>query len=158
MSKKQVSHTSSVTKSCITHNTFLTLGPALGLGLALGLALATTIGLFIATAGSAYGQSMSASGIQNQDLGEEACLSEIQRLEIAVQNLTNLRDQLRDCNENNQVFDGSGCADLASISAEWQPNTDNPDIIEFADGSTFDVIRGRDGEDAGPCPSGTEPR
>ena len=119
--------------------------------------------LAMGAATAAQAQSFSARGIINKNMAEETCVSEIEQLTIIVDRLKTARDELIACNNDGEISDGTDCFELSPLNVTWSPNRDNPSSIVFRDSdgntvNTVSVTKGRDGEDAGPCPSGYEPK
>lgn len=119
---------------------------------------------FLVVHSPAFAQSRSSGGISNNNLLQANCLGEVERLEDVVSSLDTFYGNLRSCNAQGQVFDGTGCVNLAGIAHEWLPDTTNPTELVLRDGTTelarIPVIRGQDGANATAtdCPAGTAPK
>jgi len=123
----------------------------------------TCLGLLLATlsVSTAVAQNKSARGMSSNAAQESACLDELVRIDDRLDDLDNFAGRLESCNANGQTFDGTNCIDLAGITHEWLPNTNNPTtLVLYSNGTEVDrisVIRGDDGisRTAADCPVGT---
>lgn len=111
----------------------------------------------------AHSQNLSARGIDSSESAEVACLAEVERMRGQLSDLQDLKDDIISCNKGGQVFDGSGCVALASLTAGWDPDAENPDFLSFYDkkghliAGPIKVERGADGGNKG-CPPGYKPK
>lgn len=108
---------------------------------------------------NAWSQSFSGRGVDQSEMGQVACVSEIERLETILITLKQNKQAHLDCNEQGQVYDGDGCVDVQPLRAAWD-DLEMPTELRFNNihgdpvGETVSVSpRGRDGQ-PGECPTG----
>jgi len=105
-----------------------------------------------------YAQALSGtSGVNSESLRQASCTDTVRRLRVLVDELEEFAEDLRICNESEQIFNGTACVDPARIGHEWVADGSMPSglALVLRDGATevdrVEVILGRDGEDA-TCP------
>ena len=120
--------------------------------------LTLALGLCALAPVSAFAQAFSGtSGVNANSLLQANCTSTVRRLETLVSELEDFAEDLRICNESEQIFNGTACVDPARIGHEWVADGSMPSglALVLRDGATevdrIEVILGRDGEDAA-CP------
>ncbi len=120
--------------------------------------LTLALGLCVFAPVSAFAQAFSGTtGVNTNSLLQANCTSTVRRLEVLVSELEEFAEDLRICNESEQIFNGTACVDPARIGHEWVADGSMPSglALVLRDGATevdrIEVILGRDGEDAA-CP------